>query len=119
MSERERAKAIIMDALWDGKPASVTGFRMALWVSVDRAAEIVLNALASGGLAVGGTQPPQEAARRWLKPDDAAHHIGVSSKTLANWRWAGKGPRFYKAAHSVLYDRDELDAWVRSNGEGS
>ena len=45
---------------------------------------------------------------------DAARLIGVSPKTLLNWRWAGKGPTPIRVSRSlVLYRRDDLDSWLR------
>jgi hypothetical protein len=49
-----------------------------------------------------------------MKLDDkaAAARTGLSTKTLANWRWAGTGPPYYKLGGRVLYDRDDLDVWL-------
>lgn len=45
---------------------------------------------------------------------DAARLIGVSPKTLLNWRYEGKGPEYVRVSRSlVLYRRDDLDAWLR------
>lgn len=49
---------------------------------------------------------------RWLRAEEAAQRLRVSSQTLANWRWAGKGPRWHKAGGRVLYDSDDVDAFV-------
>jgi len=35
----------------------------------------------------------------------------VSVRTLANWRWAGTGPKFTKVGGRILYDADELAQW--------
>jgi DNA-binding transcriptional MerR regulator len=43
-----------------------------------------------------------------------AERIGLSPKTLANWRSSGGGPPFYKLGGRVLYDPCDLDAWVAS-----
>ncbi len=41
------------------------------------------------------------------------HGIEVASRTLDNWAWDGRGPRFYKAVTGRrLYDPAELDAWA-------
>jgi predicted DNA-binding transcriptional regulator AlpA len=49
---------------------------------------------------------------------DAAAVLGLSRKTLTNWRWQGKGPRFQKTpGHrgSVRYPLSELRAWRAEN----
>ena len=43
---------------------------------------------------------------------EAAKYLGLSPKTLARWRWAGKGPIFYKFGSAVRYSTDELDSFV-------
>src|SRR5215204_2263015 len=32
----------------------------------------------------------------WLSPAEIERIYGISQRTLANWRWAGKGPPFEK-----------------------
>ena len=34
----------------------------------------------------------------------------MSPRTLEQWRWLGKGPRFLKIGARVLYDEDEVEA---------
>lgn len=47
---------------------------------------------------------------------DAAKLLGVSAKTLANWRYLGKGPTYIRLGNSpraqVLYRYEDLDAWL-------
>jgi hypothetical protein len=52
-----------------------------------------------------------------LRPDEAAAMIGVAPKTLANWRWLGRGPDYLKlgatgGAGAVRYDRTALLQWL-------
>ena len=35
----------------------------------------------------------------------------VSARTLANWRWAGNGPKFTRIGGRILYDLNELVQW--------
>ncbi|ABV94955.1 conserved hypothetical protein [Dinoroseobacter shibae DFL 12 = DSM 16493] len=35
----------------------------------------------------------------------------VSPRTLEQWRWLGKGPRFLKIGARVLYDEAEIEAY--------
>lgn len=50
---------------------------------------------------------PRELASRWK----------MAEQTLANWRFAGKGPRFIKIGRKVLYPLAEIEAreLLRSN----
>lgn len=45
---------------------------------------------------------------------EAAAHLGISPHTMNNWRVTGEGPPFYRMGKFIRYDRDELDAWMRS-----
>jgi hypothetical protein len=44
----------------------------------------------------------------------AARCCGVSPRTLEKWRVSGDGPPFYKVGKKVVYDVDELNAWMAS-----
>lgn len=35
----------------------------------------------------------------------------MSPRTLEQWRWLGKGPKFLKIGPRVLYDEDEITAY--------
>ncbi|WP_308159221.1 helix-turn-helix domain-containing protein [Curtobacterium sp. ISL-83] len=43
---------------------------------------------------------------------EAGALLGVSVKTLANWRSSGSGPRFSKRGRVVRYQRAELEQWL-------
>jgi hypothetical protein len=47
-----------------------------------------------------------------LKPVEAARILGVSPRTLANWRSAGDGPKFSKVG-GIRYRARDLKAFVR------
>ena len=49
-----------------------------------------------------------------LTTPNAARYLGVSAKTLNNWRWlgAGRGPAFVRLGRSVRYDVRTLDLWI-------
>lgn len=49
-----------------------------------------------------------------MREADAANYLGLSPKTLARWRWAGKGPVFHKLGSAVRYSVQELDSFVSS-----
>jgi hypothetical protein len=42
---------------------------------------------------------------------DLAARWRVSVRTLQNWRWMGRGPRFLKIGARVLYARTEIEAF--------
>lgn len=48
-----------------------------------------------------------------LSRTDAARYLGVASKTLANWRSGGKGPRPVKVGGRVFYWVSDLAAFVQ------
>ena len=35
----------------------------------------------------------------------------MTVRTLANWRWAGNGPKFTRIGGRILYDMEELVRW--------
>ena len=35
----------------------------------------------------------------------------LSPRTLEQWRWLGKGPKFLKIGARVLYREQDVDAW--------
>lgn len=47
-----------------------------------------------------------------LKPEAAATLLGLSAKTLARWRWAGRGPRYRKIGGAVRYSESDLQAFL-------
>jgi predicted DNA-binding transcriptional regulator AlpA len=42
----------------------------------------------------------------------AAERIGLSDKTLNNWRSLGTGPPYFKLGGRIVYDDAEVDAWL-------
>jgi hypothetical protein len=47
---------------------------------------------------------------------EAAAKLNCSPKTLQNWRWSGRGPRFVKLdSGAIRYDDAELDACIARN----
>jgi len=45
----------------------------------------------------------------------AAEYLGLQTKTLDNWRTAGRGPRYLKLGARVIYPQSELDAFKAAN----
>ena len=47
------------------------------------------------------------------KPKDAARVLGVSKRTLEEWRYRGIGPSYVKETErTILYPRRGLEAWL-------
>jgi helix-turn-helix protein len=59
-------------------------------------------------------EPPNEAGagKRMFIAQDAAMYLGLAPQTLAKLRWSGDSPPYFKVGRRVLYDREELDAWL-------
>nr|WP_166181000.1 helix-turn-helix domain-containing protein [Altererythrobacter segetis] len=51
----------------------------------------------------------------YLNEVAAADLLGVSPKTLSRWRWAGKGPDYYKFGGAVRYKTDDLEAFAEDS----
>jgi predicted DNA-binding transcriptional regulator AlpA len=51
-------------------------------------------------------------SKRHLRPPEAAEYIGFSQSKLAKLRVHGGGPVFIKAGRLVLYDVEDLNAWL-------
>ena len=47
----------------------------------------------------------KELARRWV----------ISPRTLEQWRWQGRGPRFLKLGGRVLYRLADVEAYEADN----
>lgn len=54
-----------------------------------------------------------------LRPSEAARVIGVTPKTLSNWRGRGKGPSYVRVGQrGIFYRIEDLDAWLSSQVVG-
>lgn len=49
-----------------------------------------------------------------VRTRSAASYVGLSVSTLAKLRISGEGPCFIKLGRAVVYDIDDLDAWVEA-----
>lgn len=52
---------------------------------------------------------------RLVDEHEAADILGLSARTLREWRRSGTGPRFVKLGRSVRYEPAELDAFIAAN----
>ena len=49
-----------------------------------------------------------------LTQEQLAARWHISPRTLEQWRWLGKGPRFLKIGARVLYDEPDVEDYERS-----
>ena len=59
--------------------------------------------------------------REYMRPNDAARYLRMSASKLAKMRMSGVaevGPLYSKMGACILYERKELDEWVRQNAVG-
>ena len=47
-----------------------------------------------------------------MAPPPTSEYLGVPEATLAQWRYQGKGPRFFKVGKHVRYRKSDVDAWL-------
>lgn len=46
---------------------------------------------------------------------ELADYLKVEPKTLANWRYQGKGPAYLKNGGIVRYRHADVEAWIREH----
>lgn len=44
----------------------------------------------------------------------ASHRLGLTHRTLEQWRYLGKGPPFVRIGGAIRYLPAELDAWLNA-----
>lgn len=47
----------------------------------------------------------------WLTPAEVSQRQKISVRTLAQWRYLGRGPRFAHFGKHVRYHRDDVEQW--------
>ncbi len=52
--------------------------------------------------------------KQYFRTGPAADYADLAKSTLEKKRVTGDGPPFLKVGRVVLYDRDDLDAWLSS-----
>lgn len=45
-------------------------------------------------------------------PEEVERDFGLDTKTLANWRSLGKGPKFRKPGKRIIYIYDDVRDWL-------
>ena len=59
------------------------------------------------------------AGDRFLTPREVAHMLTITEQTLAKKRWSGESPPFHKIGRKVVYDRDQLENWIKKRNRRS
>lgn len=54
---------------------------------------------------------------RLMTAKELAAYLGVAEQTLANWRYVGRGPRFYRVGQLVKYRRGDVDRWLEERAQ--
>ena len=54
-------------------------------------------------------------APRMLRTPEAAGYLGVSVRTLEDWRYRSGGPACVHIGKLVRYDIKDLDAWIEEH----
>lgn len=49
-----------------------------------------------------------------LNPKEAAEFLGLSEQTLADYRSAGKPPKYSKPARKIYYFKSDLLDWLKN-----
>lgn len=55
--------------------------------------------------------------RKYLTTSEVAETLRIASETVRYWRWAGTGPKSFKVGARVLYDRDDVAAYITAARE--
>ena len=61
----------------------------------------------------------ENSPKTMLTPDELAHRLAVSKRTLAGWREARSGPPFLLTGRVVRYPVKMVEAWMRENTPGT
>ncbi len=54
---------------------------------------------------------------KYLTTDEVADLVRTPVETVRYWRHIGKGPRSFKVGRRVLYDADQLQAWIDAQAQ--
>jgi hypothetical protein len=49
---------------------------------------------------------------------EVADLIGISTRTLQQWRMGGRGPLFRKLGRAVRYSASDLERWLKAQPSG-
>jgi hypothetical protein len=52
----------------------------------------------------------------YLSEEKLAAQLGINLRTLRRWRDKRLGPRFIMKGRQLIYNRDDIAAWLRAGG---
>ncbi|MFL6353966.1 MAG: helix-turn-helix transcriptional regulator [Bryobacteraceae bacterium] len=64
---------------------------------------------------------PLEAADSFKTDHEVARFLGLSVRTIQNWRFVNRGPRYIKIGRTVRYRQEDISAFLAtmpSRGNG-
>ena len=50
-----------------------------------------------------------------LTSEQAGAYLHVDARTLANWRYLGRGPRYIRSGARALYRLSDVDRWLEAH----
>lgn len=53
--------------------------------------------------------------QRLLTSEELANLLGIPVRTLRQWRYVGRGPRYLKFAATVRYRASDVEAWLEEH----
>jgi predicted DNA-binding transcriptional regulator AlpA len=61
----------------------------------------------------------EENGSVFLNAKQASQLLGLSVSSLAKWRLSGTGPSYSKLGRRVVYQRSQIEEWLRRNSHNS
>jgi hypothetical protein len=55
-------------------------------------------------------QPPRDVT-------EESEYLGIPQRTLTQWRWLGKGPRWVKVGRHIRYPRRDTQEWLDAGAD--
>jgi excisionase family DNA binding protein len=53
----------------------------------------------------------------WVSVEELAAQVKVTVQTIYNWHAAGKTPRASKVGRRLLFNRSDVNSWIRARAE--
>jgi hypothetical protein len=66
-------------------------------------------------MVVKRTSPVDEQPPR--TPVEEADYLGIPERTLSQWRWLGRGPRWVRIGRHVRYPRADTQEWLDAGAD--
>jgi len=51
---------------------------------------------------------------QFLSEVEVAQILNIKPETLRNWRWDGRGPKFYKFGSNVRYKASDIETYIET-----